>query len=259
MSAAMRRVCAGAFLILLLARPALAVVIPDLVETGMLAKIAALLGTIERFRMLTLERRHQQIQTRLAAYAFPESLFKQVFVVTSRVADMRRELDRLACVWPTAPRTDGLEDLLRERTTWCREDYRQTWGSHDGLWDAELQEGHDYVGTITANMISERIEKTNTQWVRALRDQYLDTAQRYLSPGDANRGEASALAWTNQIALGNSQIVTQNLLLRQMDRDLDRFDQKKADDMTYYLYRGVTTLAGGEWRGEPPDPSQSWP
>jgi hypothetical protein len=85
--------------------------------------------------------------------------------------------------------------------------------------------------------------------VRALRDQYLDTAQRYLSPGEANRGEAAALAWTNEIALGNAQILTQNLLLRQMDRDLDRFDQKEADDVAYYLYRGVTTLAGREWRG----------
>ena len=179
----------------------------------MLAKISALLGTIERFRMLTLEKWQQQIQSRLAVRTrFRRALFKQVFVVTSGVDDIRRELDRLACVWPTAPRTNGLEDLLRERTTWCRKDYRHTWGSHDGLWDAELQEAHDYVGTMTANMISERIEKTNTQWVRALRDQYLDTAQRYLSPGDANRGEAAALAWTNEIALGNGQIVTQNLL-----------------------------------------------
>jgi hypothetical protein len=42
-----------------------------------------------------------------------------------------------------------------------------------------------------------------------------------------------------------------------MARDLDRFDQKKADDMAYYLYRGVTTLGGREWRGAPPDPSRT--
>ena len=59
-----------------------------------------------------------------------------------------------------------------------------------------------------------------------------DTAQRYISPGEANRNEAAALAWTNEIALGNEQLLTQNLLVRQMGRDLDRFDQKKADDMT---------------------------
>jgi hypothetical protein len=225
----------------------------------MLAKVAALLGTIQRLRMLALENWHRQISVRLGAYAFPEALFNQVFVVTSEVADIRRELNQLACVWPTTGRTNVLEDLLLKRMTLCRSDYLQTWGSHGGMWDAELQEMHDYVGTMTANMISERTEKTNTEWVHALRDQYLNTAQTYLSPGEANRGEAAALAWTNEIALGNGQILTQDLLLRQMDRDLDRFDQKKADDMAYYLYRGVTTLAGREWRGAPPDPSRSRP
>lgn len=257
MSPALRRVCATGLLLVLLARPAFAfLTIPDPVETGLLAKISALLATIQRIEMLALEKWHQQIQVRLSAYAFPEALFHEVTVLTSTVADMRRELQQLACVWPTTLRTSILEDLLNQRMTLCRDDYHHTWGSHEGLWDAELQEAHDYVGTMTANIISERTEKTNTEWVRALRDQYLDTAQRYLSPGEANRHEAAALAWTNEIALGNGQILTQNLLLRQMDRDLDRFDQKKADDMAYYLYRGVTTLAGGEWRGAPPDPSR---
>ena len=254
MSPAARRAGAAALLLVLLARPALA--LPDPVETGLLAKISALLATIQRVQMEALEKWHRQISVRLGAYAFPEGLFNQIFVITSQVEDIRRELNRLACVWPTTIRTGPLEDLLLERKTFCRREYRQTWGSHEEMWDAELQEINDYVGTMTANMISERTEKTNAEWVRALRDQYLDTAQTYLSPGEANRGEAAALAWTNEIALGNGQILTQNLLLRQMDRDLDRFDQKKADDMAYYLYRGVTSLAGREWRGAPPDPSR---
>ncbi len=225
----------------------------------MLARIAALLGTIQQLRLLVLERWHRQTLVRLTAYAFPDAAFNQIFVVTSAVDDIRRELNRLACVWPTTRRTDILEGLLLERMTLCRDEFRHTWGSHDGMWDAQLQEVHDYVATMTANMISERTEKTNTQWVRALRDQYIDTAQVYLAPGEANRHEAAALAWTNQVALGNGQILTQNLLLRQMDRDLDRFDQKKADDMSYYLYKGVTTLAGRDWRSAPPDPSRIEP
>ena len=44
-----------------------------------------------------------------------------------------------------------------------------------------------------------------------------------------------------------------------MRRDMERFDQKKADDLTYYLYRGVTTLSGADWRGAPPDPSDLLP
>jgi len=50
--------------------------------------------------------------------------------------------------------------------------------------------------------------------------------------------------------------VTQHLLVRQMERTLERFDQKKAADLTYYTYRGLSTLRGGDWRGVPPDPSE---
>jgi hypothetical protein len=51
-------------------------------------------------------------------------------------------------------------------------------------------------------------------------------------------------------------VTTQDLLVRQMTRDLERFDQKKAADVAYYTYRGLSTLAGGDWRGAPPAPNQ---
>lgn len=251
---------AVAFLVLVLARPAAAFIsIPDPVEAGLLAKISAVLATMQRLRLLLMEKWYDQLWVRLDAYVFPEGAFNQVFVITSTVDDIRRELNKLACVWPTTARTNILEDVLLKRMVLCRDEYRHTWGSHDGMWDAELQEMHDYAAAMTTNMISERTEKTNTTWVQALREEYLDAAQRFASPGEANRNEAAALALTNQVALGNAQIVTQDLLLKQMDRDLDRYDQKKADDMTYYMYRGVTTLAGQEWRGAPPDPSRDEP
>ena len=98
---------------------------------------------------------------------------------------------------------------------------------------------------MTANMISERTERTSTSWVRAHYDLYDGHAISRNSPGEANRAEAAALAWANQVAVGNSQMVTQNLLVRQMARDLERFDQKKAVDLSHYTYRGLSTLAGG--------------
>ncbi len=260
MSPAVRRPIAAAFLVVLLARPASAFIgIPDFIQDGLLQKIASILSVIETLRMMTLLKWHRQIDVRLGAYAFPDALFGQFSPIITRVEDIRRELNRLACVWPTSVRTDILENLLLQRLTLCRDDYRQTWGIHDGMWDQELQEAHDYVATMTANMISERTEKANSEWVSALRDNYIDTAQASLSPGEANRNEAAALAWTNEIALANGQIATQNLLLRQMARDMDRFDQKKANDLTYYLYRGVTTLNGADWRSAPPDPSDLLP
>ena len=40
-----------------------------------------------------------------------------------------------------------------------------------------------------------------------------------------------------------------------MSRSLDRFDEKKAGDLTYYAYQGLATLAGATWQGAPPDPT----
>ena len=254
-----RRTLAVGIFALLLSRPAIAFVIPDPVEIAFLARIQAILAAIERVRMIVLEEIQRKTLTRLGAYAFPGSLYTQITVITTTVTDIRRELEALPCNWPTTPRTSSLLDLLLKRLAWCRNDYLHTWGTHTGMWDAELQEAHDYVGTMTANMISERADKDYGEWQRAMRDDYIDVAQSYISPGEANRNEAASLAWTNEIALGNGQILTQNLLVRQMERDLDRFDQKKADDMTYYLYRGVTTLAGADWKTPPPDPAEMLP
>ena len=259
MSAGVRRTLAAGVFVLLISRPALAFVIPDPVEIAFLAKIQSILTAIERWRMIVLEDMERKSLTRLAAYAFQDSLYRNITVITTTVTDIRRELAALPCNWPTTPRTSPLLDLLLQRLAWCRNDYLHTWGTHTGMWDAELQEAHDYVGTMTANMISERADKDYGEWQRAMRDDYIDVAQSYISPGEANRNEAAAMAWTNEIALGNSQMLTQNLLVRQMGRDLDRFDQKKADDMTYYLYSGITTLAGSNWRTPPPDPAEMLP
>jgi hypothetical protein len=71
MSPTARRTCAAALLVVLLARPALALLDP--VETGLLAKISALLATIQRIQMEALEKWNRQISVRLGAYAFPKA------------------------------------------------------------------------------------------------------------------------------------------------------------------------------------------
>jgi hypothetical protein len=233
---ALRRPLAIAFLLLVATRPAAAFLIPDPVESALLAKIAAILEVIERARLRAFRELQQKMHTRLYAYAFPEAAFDQIRATTERVQDIRRELERLACVWPHTGRTAPLEDMLWARVEFCRKDYQATWGSHAGQWDEPLQEAHDYVATMTANMISERTDKAWGSWVRAHRDLFDETAIRALSPGEANRAEAAALAWVNEEAVANGQIVTHNLLVRQMARDLERFDQKKADDLAFSTY-----------------------
>jgi hypothetical protein len=232
-------------------RPALAL-IPDPVENALLARIAAVLHGIQQLRMRVLERMHQQIRNRLRTDAFPLQLFGAIGATTATVVDIRRQLERMACDWPMSARTRSLGDLLRERVQLCRSSFHGVWGSHELLWDGPLQEVHDYVGAMTANMISERADKTYTTWVRAHVDLFDGHATRLDSPGEASRAEAAGLAWANQVALGNSQVITQDLLIRQMARDLERFDQKKAAELTYYTYRSLSTLAGGDWRAAPP-------
>ena len=247
---------AGAFLVVvLLASPAQAV-IPDPVEAGLLAKIAAALQAIEQFRLQVMDKLEEQLYNRLRGYAFPSRLFDPIRATASTVVDIRRQIQRLGCGWPTSTRTLGLHDLLYTRSRWCRAEQQSVWGSHERFWDGPIQEVNDYVASMTANMISERAERTNTSWVRAHRDLFDEYTIMRNSPGEANRAEAAALAWANEVAVGNGQMASQNLLVRQMARDLDRFDLKKAADLTYYSYRGITTMGGRPWRGAPTDPGE---
>ena len=255
MSRKTRAVAAVALVVLLLATPVEAFIFPDPIEIGLLGKISAALKAIQELRMRLLQRLQEELQDRVDSYAFPDRLFGPIRATTSAVVDIRRELQRLACDWPMSPRVLPLREMLLRRTQFCRSRHHEIWGSHEAFWDGPIQEANDYLATMTANMISERAEKTNTSWVRAHKDLFDEHTILRSSPGEANRAEAAALAWANQVAVGNGQVATQHLLVRQMARNLDRFDEKKAADFSYYCYRSVGTLAGREWRGAPPDPA----
>lgn len=256
MTAGARRVAAALTVLLVLASPVQALIIPDPIENAYLARIAAVLRVIQEFRMRVQQRLQEQLQVRIDVYAFPQRLFDPIRATVSAVVDVRREIQRLACDWPFSNRTIALRDALLGRTQFCRARHHEIWGNHEAFWDGAIQEANDYVATMTANMISERAERTSTSWVRAHRDLFDEHTILRGTPGEANRAEAVALAFANQVAVGNSQIATQHLLVRQMDRAMDRFDRKKSDDLTYYVYRSVGSLGGRGWRGAPPDPTE---
>ena len=220
----------------------------------MLAKIAAALEAIEDFRMRSSDQLQIETYNRLRGYAFPSRSSTR-----SAHRHARSSTSGASCSdWPatghdpthgglcgTAAQTDHLLPIRATRTSGART-------SASGI--GPIQEMNDYVATMTANMISERVEKTNTSWVRAHDDLFDGHAILRNSPGEANRAEAAALAWANEVAVGNSQIVTQNLLVRQMARDLESFDEKKAADLTHYTYRGLEHACRRRLAGTPPDP-----
>jgi hypothetical protein len=255
MNAGARRLAAVVLVVLLVASPAQAL-IPDPIQSGLLAKIAALAKAIEEFRIRVMGQIQQQIYVRINTYAFPRPLFDPIRATVTEVLDIRREMERMACGWPMSKRTRSISDLFWDLTQFCRDGHQLVWGSHERFWDGPLQEANDYIAAMTANMISERAEKTNTSWALAHKDLFDQYTILHTSPGEANRAEAAGLAWANEVAIGNSQIVTHHLLVRQMERALERFDQKKAADLTYYAYLGLSTLGGSDWRSAPPDPSE---
>ena len=145
--------------------------------------------------------------TRLHAYAFPRlGSFDSIRTTTATVLDMRRELQSMACDWPHVdPRTRSPPATsCWERTQLCRSAYQERLGlARAASGTGDLQETHDYVATMTANMISERDREDVHELgtgpsgpLRRARDHTLT------SPGEANRAEAAALAWANQVAVG---------------------------------------------------------
>src|SRR5262249_52669604 len=162
----------------------------DPVEAALLNRIASILQAIERFRMEVLDKLEQKIQTRVHDYAFPIRAFDQIRAAATRVADIREEGRQLACDWSFSARTRVLQEALLRKLRLCRSGFEDIWGSHDGLWDEEIQEMDDYIGAMTTNMISERAEKTNTSWIRVFRDTFNPQAGNGSTPGEANRAEA---------------------------------------------------------------------
>jgi hypothetical protein len=231
----------------LLAAPAQAQFLPDPVQKKMLEEVKVILKAIEELRLRLQDRLQVRHYNRIRGYAFPVPLWNPIVQRIAPVVSIRRELQRLGCNWRFTPRTADLRRMLDEKLSFCRDSYQGTWGRHDPFWDQPVQEMNDYVGTMTANMISERVDETNRTWVRAHADTFDLYAISKRSPGEANRAEAASLAWAGEVAVGNNQIVTQNLLVREMERALERFDQKKATDWSHYTYRGLSTLGERMW------------
>jgi hypothetical protein len=205
-----------------------------------LAIVNGLLKTIEQAE-LTLQLSLQKgIRGLVADLGFPEGLFSELQETLGLVKGIRDEIAELSCGWKFSPRTLLLKDLYRELRILCRQQYEGVWGTPVGG-NQDLEEFRNYVGTLTTNMISERVDRSEG-WRQMFPAMEEDTALARVSPGDASRDEAVSVAGTALIADSNSGMATESLLLEQAETSAERLEDRRARDVARFILRDTAGL-----------------
>jgi len=190
---------------------------------------------------------HRRIDLIVSHFAFPDapdpdgSLFLPIRQALDQVRGIRREIAALSCSFIFSPRTALLRDTLLQPLRMCRSGFQLIWGSSDRHWDADTQELQDYVGTLTGNLVSARAESEGS-WTKLFPDMETASGRIRRSPGEANRDEAVLLAAAGQVANSNSQLASQKLLLEELDRQMERRDERLAARAEVGLLEDITCL-----------------
>jgi hypothetical protein len=244
-----RRVLIIALVLLLLAPGARALgFIDDPSVVYALEVVNNLLKAIEDVELAAHLTLQGEIKNLVRKIGFPAELFEPLEKVVSSVKGIRQEIEEISCDWQFSRRTSVLKDLYLAPFRLCRESFQAIWGTSQGRWDSDLHEFQDYEGTLSANLIAERARGV-AGWQDIFASIEHDSALLRRSPGEANRDEAVALAGAGLIAHSGSAIASQTLLVRELDREMERFDERKRSDMGRFL---LLSLAGE-------DPSKAGP
>lgn len=234
-----RRTLAGVLLVALMASGARATPILDDPYTIALLKIVAnILSTIQQIELAAQAAIQWRIDDVVSGYAFPGAVFQEIRQALDEVKGIRDEVEGISCGWRFSVRTGLLRDLYLRPLKLCRPTFQFVWGSGEEHWDRDLQEVQDYVGTLTANMVSERTEAEGS-WRRIFPGMEKATGMLRLSPGEANRDEAVALAGAGVVADSNSALASHALLLAELEREMERFEERKALDMAEFVLLSV--------------------
>jgi hypothetical protein len=226
-----RRVVLVAIAAVLMAVQARAVPIyGDPITIYLLKVVARILSTIQQIELTAQRVIQARIDLVLSGYAFPGSVMSDIREAIDHVQGIRNEVEALSCDWRFSARTGLLRDLYLRRFKLCRPSFQLVWGSGDTHWDQDLQELQDYVATLSANTISERVD-AETSWRRVFPGMDVATGLLRKSPGEAIRDEAVALAGAGVVADSNSTMASQSLLLAQLQREMERFEDRKGKDM----------------------------
>ena len=247
---ARHRLLVVALVALLLTRPAWPFpIIGDPDTAALLGVVETLLRTVTAVELAAQEIIQRRIDTLVSHVAYPASVVRSIGQTLRSITRIRDEAEALTCDWRFTSRTALLRDLNLGPLTLCKPSFQLAWGEDGGHWDSDLEEMHDYVGTLSANMLSHRVESEET-WSQAFPAVEALTASVWKSPGEANREEAVALSGAGLVADSNSALQTQTLLLQQMERQDERFQDRKQLDMAQFLLVSATGV--DPWSVPPP-------
>jgi hypothetical protein len=242
-----RRTVGVLLLVLLLAtpRPSSADVIPiiEIINTVILAKINSVLSTLILYEEKLLDRANVDIYNRYRNFFATEGVLFPIQTALAEIRGIRNEVSGIACGWQFSPRTAVLRQLYLEPARLCRPSFQLIWGSNTAAVDRDLQELEDYVGVMTANQLA-TLSQSQETFARVFPDAFRPGTGPGFSPGEANRMEASMLAQAGQVALSNNQTANQSLLVAEMERELERREERHLVNASLFAMQGLSTLGG---------------
>jgi hypothetical protein len=125
----------------------------------LLGTVNNVLKTIENIELALHLALQSGIRDIVREIGFPRDLFGGLDHTISEVRGIRGELQALSCAWQFSPRTALLRGLYLTPTRLCRGQFQAVWGGSIPGWDADWHEFRDYLGTLSTNIVTSRVDR----------------------------------------------------------------------------------------------------
>ena len=213
----------------------------DIINTLILQKINRVVSTLLLYEHKLLDKANIDVYNRYRFYFHPDGVLNPINTSLALMRSMRSEVSAIACGWQFTPRTAMLRQLHLEPLRLCRPTFQLVWGSSVPGPDKDVNEFADYVGVLSANQLSTRADSEDVTFRRAFGDTFNLAKVGGFSVGEANRHEAVMLAMDGEVAIANNQLLAQKLLVDQLDREMDRRDERHQAQFGAYALRGLAS------------------